>query len=199
MKLKTPSRLFSAFTLIELLVVIAIIAILAAMLLPALSMAKEKAKRISCLSNLKQIGVGVTIYAGENEDKVLPVRGSSPQYVPNTLTDPGVEAAKAVGLIVQSNATGIWCCPSRGKVAPGLPYRESTGQAAPNDFQWVVGYCYLGGMNNWQTDFGVFPSRSPVKLALSKSHWVLAVDSLIKVANNWAEDAYAGDGRFYLY
>jgi prepilin-type N-terminal cleavage/methylation domain-containing protein/prepilin-type processing-associated H-X9-DG protein len=93
---KLPTKTLSsrpsskAFTLIELLVVIAIIAILAALLLPVLGKAKNQALRTQCLSNLRQFGIAINIYASEDEDK-LPIQDPATSYnlwdVSRTTTD----------------------------------------------------------------------------------------------------------------
>jgi prepilin-type N-terminal cleavage/methylation domain-containing protein len=131
-----------AFTLIELLVVIAIIAILVALLLPALAGAKERARRASCKSSMRQFSLAVHLYGNDNE-----------QWTPSGASDKGADddhlpvlsTATSNAIVQYSGSERMVHCPS---FASYFIEKQPVRPIEERDYGYIVGYNYHGGHTN---------------------------------------------------
>ncbi|MBN1863436.1 MAG: DUF1559 domain-containing protein [Victivallales bacterium] len=143
----TTTRESNTFTLIELLFVIAIIGILAALLLPALSLAREQAKRSSCLNNLKQIALGMIMY--EDAYQVFPRVDKSGNDFPDNVDIGSIQALEDYKIKQPGSMdSDLWRCPSGKKAPTGVSGGNMFLANYPGSFPGQANYAI---MTNWNT------------------------------------------------
>lgn len=169
---QAPAR--CGFSLIELLVVLAIIGLLAALLLPSLSSAKERARRVRCSNHLRQLLLGANMYGSDNQEQLPSGRSEYPDSKDAHI--PVISGQTRTNFIKYAGSAQLLECPGLGK-----PFGAPEGWYYP-DYGFVIGYNYLGGhLDTPWPKFREFSGwRSPQKITDAPS-LVLLTD-----LNDWS-------------